>query len=105
MVFIITALFLQQLPKTLYIHYYFKHADMRTASLETVTSLQELKDQLRASWIFKSYVEATWDASGHKRSFCNKPHFSKMLVLAGGLVSKVYGGLNAPLRLKLLKQM
>lgn len=56
-----------------------------------------MNNQLRASWIFKSYVEATWDASGHKRSFCNKPHFSKMLVLAGGLVSKVYGCLNAPL--------
>lgn len=47
--------------------------------------------------IFKSYVETTWDASGHKRSFCNKLHFSKMLVLAVGLVSKVYGCLNAPL--------
>lgn len=42
-------------------------------------------------------MEATWDASGHKRSFRNKPHFSKTLVLAEGLVSKVYGCVNAPL--------
>lgn len=32
-------LFLQQLPKALYVHYHFKHADISIASLEMVMSL------------------------------------------------------------------
>lgn len=78
-------LFLQQSPRALYIHYNFKHADISIAPLQMVMSLQELKGQHKAPWLLKSYMEATWNTPGSKWSFSNKLHFSKILVLTGGL--------------------